>query len=502
MLYPDSTDFVGRAFRGLHGEKVWRGDHQFLPGYPYLIYWLSRIFPWPINTPLRVVQHGCLIVSHLCAYGIVRTLTESRTFAIVVALSGLVDLSYVVLGNQLITESLYSAAVSVTALLLCMYAVRPRLRLLWLVGLTIGLASLVRATGVYMAWIPVLVVAVKVWQARGNRHLPRARLQLLTLAGCLGLIVICVAPVLYYNRTRMHYWGMTHYLGINLYARVVDYDGVYDPEGPAQKQILSLWEKRKARENPVVDQVAGPPDAKPAWRYHWSCMHLLLEDGALNWCQADDLMKQAALEGIRQDRLGYVLGTASNIVEVLGADYRLYVYTRQLPPPDDYPQEFFSSNQPPTFSPYEFNKASIRTSECSRCYSMFDCYEPFGPPGIASVWQHAIAIWEGDYFGLTYLHRLRIIAWLTISGALISLLLKPRIAWWTLFCILALHIGGAMAVEWPLPRYRLPLDPLLAVYCWLCFVCISRGIFNMLRRAELKPECREHESERRLERAA
>ena len=53
---------------------------------------------------------------------------------------------------------------------------------------------------------------------------------------------------------------------------------------------------------------------------------------------------------------------------------------------------------------------------------------------------------------------------------MLSLLLRPRLGWWLLFGLLALHIVGAMAVEWPLPRYRLPFDALLAVYPWLCLV--------------------------------
>src|SRR5262249_42589620 len=98
MLYPDSTSFVGKADCGLHGGKVWRGDCQIMPGLPYLIYGLGRVFPWPINTPLRVVYHGCLIVSLLCGYGIVRLLARSHILATLVGLSGLLNLSFLVLG--------------------------------------------------------------------------------------------------------------------------------------------------------------------------------------------------------------------------------------------------------------------------------------------------------------------------------------------------------------------------------------------------------------------
>jgi hypothetical protein len=55
-------------------------------------------------------------------------------------------------------------------------------------------------------------------------------------------------------------------------------------------------------------------------------------------------------------------------------------------------------------------------------------------------------------------------------GALFSLFLRPRLGWWLLFLLLSLHVVGAVAVEWPLPRYRLPFDMLLAVYPWLCVV--------------------------------
>src|SRR5262245_9025578 len=277
MLYPDSTDFVGRAYRGLQGDKVWRGDYQFLPGFPYFLYWLSKLLPCPINTPLRLAQHGCLMVSHLCAFGVVHRLTRSRTFAVIVGLTGVANLSYLVLGNQLITEPLYSAAVSFTALLLCAYAVRPRLGLLVLAGLAIGLGSLVRATGVYMAWLPVALVTATVWQSRTRPEWPRPGKQLRALAGCLGLAALCVGPVIYLNRARLNFWGLTHYLGINLYARVVEFDGVYDAHAPAQRRILELWEKHQAR--------AAESD-KPAWQSHWPCANMVMQDGGLTFPQA------------------------------------------------------------------------------------------------------------------------------------------------------------------------------------------------------------------------
>jgi hypothetical protein len=491
MLYPDSVGFVGRAYDGLHGGKVWRGDYQILPGYSYLLYWLSQCFSWPINAPLRLVQHGCLIVSHLCAYGVVRMLTRSRTFAVVVALSGLANLGFTVLGNQMIAEPIYSAAISVATLLLCSYATRPRPGLLVLAGLPIGLASLVRATGVYVALLPVLLVAVTIWQTRRRYRKseirnPKSEIQggcqfrisrqVFALAGCLGLVAACVAPVVYCNRTRLHYWGLTHYLGINLYARVIEYDGVYDPDAPAQRQILAWWEQRQARMVGAWSPANGPtpewsPDHTPTppWRSHWPCAHLVMEEGGLNLAQADDLMHRAALEGIRKDPLGYVRRTANNLVDALAGDYRLYCYTRPDPPPAEYPEDYFAA--PPTdWSPYRFNKASISSPEAARCFAAIDCYEPFGQPGVAALWERVVDASMDTYGGVTWKERLRIWAWLTIGGAITSLVLRPRLGWWLLFAMLCLHVGGAVAVEWPLPRYRIAFDMLLAVYPWLCVV--------------------------------
>ncbi|HMF11854.1 MAG TPA: hypothetical protein VKE94_06090, partial [Gemmataceae bacterium] len=453
---PDSANFMIRAYDGLHGGKVWRGDYQFLPGYPYLLYWLSWLFPWPINTPLRLLQHGCLVVSHACGYAIVATLTRSRSFAVIVALSGLTNLGFAVLGNQLISEPLYSALVSVTALLLCNYAVRPRSVLLILAGLSIGAASLVRATGVYVAWLPIILVAATVWRNE------RPGRQLLALVGCLGLVAACISPVVYLNRTRLHYWGLTHYLGINLYARVVEYDGVFDAEAPAQRQILDWWEQRQAER--------GAPTSPPAWRTHWGCARLAMEEGGLNQAQADDLLRRAALEGIRKDPLGYLRRTANNLVDALAGDYRLYEYTRLDPPPVDYPTNYYAGEHVPTWSPYHFNKASLVSHDLARYYEAIDCFEPFGGPGVAARWNVIVRASMDAYFGFSWDQRHRLWAWLTVGGALMSLTLRPRSGWWVLFGLVFLHVGGAVAVEWPLPRYRLPFDTLLGIYPWLCVV--------------------------------
>jgi hypothetical protein len=454
MLYPDSADFMGRAYSGLNGGKVWRGDYQFLPGYPYFLYALARWLPWPINTPVRLSQHACLITSHLCAFGIVRTLTRSRTFALVVAISGLTNLGFLVLGNQMISEPLYSAAVSVTALLLCKYAVQPRPRFLLAAGLSIGLAALVRATGVYMACLPILLVGAVIWKVQ------RRFRQLCALAGCLSLIAACIAPVLYHNHTRMHYRGLTHYLGINLYARVIEYDKAYDPDAPAMRQILAMWYERQER----LGEKAEPP----AWLSHWSCTHLVMEEGGLNQAQADDLLRQAALEGIRKCPLDYVKRTANNLVDLLAADYRLQSYVNLDPPPADYPKEYFSAGHIADFAPYHFNKASIGSAWTARCFFAVDPYEPFGSPVVTPVWDKALKASLGTYGGVRWEQRLRIWAWLAIGGTLISLFMQPRPGWWALFGLLSLHVVGAVAVEWPLPRYRLPFDMLLTVYPWLC----------------------------------
>jgi hypothetical protein len=456
MLYPDSADFMGRAYSGLNGGTVWRGDYQFLPGYPYFLYALARWLPWPINTALRLGQHGCLIISHLCAFGVVRILTRSQTFAVIVALTGLINLGFLALGNQMISEPMYSAAVSITVLLICNYAVQRKLAFLIAAGLTIGLAALVRATGVYMACLPIFLVAAIVWKEQ------RRLRQLVALSACLALIAACIAPVLFYNHKRMHYWGLTHYLGINLYARVIEYDKAYDPDAPAMRQILSWWEEKQAR----LGEGTGPP----AWRTHWSCTHLVMEEGGLNQAEADDLLRQVALEGIRKYPLDYAQRTAKNLVDALAADYRLQCYTNPVPPPVEYPQDYFSSPRMLEFAPYHFNKASIGSPRTARCFVAIDPYEPFGSTSAATAWSKVISASLDTYGGIRWEQRLRIWAWLVIGGALMSLFLRPRLGWWVLFGLLSLHIVGAVAVEWPLPRYRLPFDMLLTVYPWLCVV--------------------------------
>jgi hypothetical protein len=335
--------------------------------------------------------------------------------------------------------------------------VRPQPAFLLGAGLAIGLASLVRATGVYMTCLPVLLVAAMMWKEQQRlRQLP-------ALAGCFVLIAVCIAPVVIYNHTRMHYWGLTHYLGINLYARVIEYDKAVDPDAPGMRRILQLWEQRQAREG----ESAGPP----AWRSHWSCVHLVLDETCLNQAQADDLLRQAALEGIRRYPLDYARRTAINLVDGLAADYRLQCYTNPAPPPADYPHDYFSSAPTLDFAPYHFNKASIGSTETEHSFAAVDPYEAFGSPRVSAAWSKILAASLDTYGGIRWEQRLRIWAWLTIGGALFSLLMRPRLGWWLLFGLLSLHVVGAVAVEWPLPRYRLPFDMLLTIYPWLCFLC-------------------------------
>ena len=291
-----------------------------------------------------------------------------------------------------------------------------------------------------------------------------------------GLVAVCIAPVVYLNRTRLHYWGLTHYLGINLYARVVEYDGAYDAHGPAQHQILEWWERRQLRQ--PSSRAVDPP----AWRTHWACARLAMEEGTLNQAQADDLLRQAALEGIRKDPLGYLRRTTENLVDALAGDYRLYEYTRPGPPPADYPTDYYAGEHVPTWSPYHFNKASLISPEVARYFEAIDCFEPFGGPAIATLWNSAVHASMDSYVGVTWDERHRFWAWLTIVGAVVSLAFRPRSAWCVLFGLVFLHVGGAVAVEWPLPRYRLPFDMLLGIYPWVCVVGTGRALRHLAKR--------------------
>src|SRR5262249_27173365 len=220
-----------------------------------------------------------------------------------------------------------------------------------------------------MAGVPVALVVATAWLARRRFDWPRPTRQLAALGGCLALVAVCVTPAIYFNHKNERFWGLTNYLGINLYARVVDYDNVHDPDGPAMKRIMDIWEKHAAHDCPASDN-AAPEETpgQPGWRYHWSCMFLLLGEGGLSRMEADRLMKSAALEGIRKDTTGYVIRTFKNLVAVLAAEQGLPRYTDPEPPPLEYPKNYFIPGRSYSLSPYRFNKASLGCAQDEAYY--------------------------------------------------------------------------------------------------------------------------------------
>lgn len=289
VINGDSAQYVANAEALVSDDKTPHFEMR-KPAYSFLLAGLLLIggsLGWP-----AIALNNLLIATlPLAAYGLGLHL-RSRTLAWLAAVLTAVRLQYVVYGDRLMSEALYTCLLSFGLLLLVVGLSRTRVRWLCGAGCLIGLAWLTRASAT--AVMPA-ALAIIVWTNRRSWR----RAVLCSMA--FGLPVVCtvVFECSLNARYARDFKTSTSTAGASLLLRMRHDQGAAMPPGAAAA-ILSLLPERSRADA----YIASPIDIWVA-RYH------AVHDRGMDEWTYDRLMGGVALEMARDDPAAFSRHTAA-----------------------------------------------------------------------------------------------------------------------------------------------------------------------------------------------
>jgi 4-amino-4-deoxy-L-arabinose transferase-like glycosyltransferase len=330
-----------------------------------------------------------------------------------VALSG----PQLIYERYVMTEALFGFVLAGLSLALVAAMRQPTTARLLVAGLLIGSAALVRP--VAQAVLPIFLLALIV-------HLPRWRPALKAVGLAIAGYAVIVLPWIVRNAAAHETPAAAGGLGRSLIARTVKYDSLFDwkwlsetyggrDDLPARERMLLY---RKRGNIPESRSVRGYQDA-------------LVEELGLSQGQAESAMREIALEAIARRPLDYLSGSLLFVGQIfLGREESLQGHWRQRANKDwgeqwDDRLDYLVSPVTP-----EQNRAQPLTATLTNLYQ----------PGRVG--------WP--------------LLCLFLAGCLVAALDESRRPAILLASVAIVLLTLSAFLDGPVPRYRYPLDPLIA----------------------------------------
>jgi 4-amino-4-deoxy-L-arabinose transferase-like glycosyltransferase len=415
FLEGDSQSYLLPAWQLLHGDGF-SPELRRTPGYPLLIAAAFRALGEDLQS-LALAQHALGLATAILTYVIGQRLF-GRAAGLLAAAAVAVSGPQLIYERYLMTEALFGFALAVVGLALVTALRRPTPQALLFVGLSVGLAALTRP--VAQAILPLAFAA---FLALLPRWRPALRAVGLTLAG----FALIVAPWMLRNVAAHDTPAASGGLGRSLIARTVKYDNLVD-----WKWLSETYGGRDdlpARERMLLYRKRGNiPEGRSVRPYQDS----LIRDLGLSQGQAESAMRDIGLEAIGRRPLDYARGSL--------------LFTLQL---------FLGRDE--LFQSHWKQRASKDWSEQWDDRLDF-LVAPIAPQQVQG---------QATAAALTDLYQPARLGWALLAlfgaGCLLAVREPARRPALLLAGIVLTLLTFSAFLDGPVPRYRYPLDPLIAV---------------------------------------
>lgn len=286
VLNGDSVQYLATAEALLDAQQTPHFEVR-KPGYPFFLAGL-KLLTGNMFWSAVVANHLLLAMLPLLAYGLGRNL-RSRTLGWLAALMTMAQLQVAVLGDRIMSESLYVVLMT-SAILAFVVSIRRNhaMRWMFLTGTLVGMAWFTR--GQAWATMPAFL-GLLVW-------VNRARIRRALSLGVAMMVPVVFAIILECG-LNAHYAG--HFrtssgtFGSSLLLRMRYDQGVDFVENETTERLLALLPERDARDAYQVNHL-------DIWVARYRAVH----DFGLDEWQADDLMAQAGIDCIWADPASYI----------------------------------------------------------------------------------------------------------------------------------------------------------------------------------------------------
>jgi hypothetical protein len=251
----------------------------FPPGYPILVGVGHLVWPTRVGSAVAMVQHAMMVAAIWWCYRLLER-SAGTTISFAAALVTGAAAPALIVPQGLLSENVALFGMTGGLYFAARYRQSARLRDGAVSGLMLGWAALARIVPLAAGLPALFVVLIYGESARGVAM--RRCATVLTLFS-----ITMAAPILWFGAKSGHF-TLSNAAGFHLYNRVIADQGLLDPNTPAASRLLALI-------------APANPDGEP----HWKIAPMLGKKG-LSYAEAEELMRRAALEGIRRSPWKYI----------------------------------------------------------------------------------------------------------------------------------------------------------------------------------------------------
>jgi Dolichyl-phosphate-mannose-protein mannosyltransferase len=400
---------------------------------------------------LVFVQHLLGVGTALLTYALGR-LTFGRAAGLAAGLLVALNGALVLSGQSIMTETVFTALLVATLLVLLLAGRSGHWGWALLAGLGLGAAALTRP--VAQALVILVPLAFLVYT---RRPWPIVRGTLLVGFG----FALVLVPWMVRNLSEHGTLSAAGGLGRSLIARTIKYDeGYFDQSRPAVEASLS-GSSEQALKGEVREFIRGKRNTIRNSRSVRSTQAGLMRELGLTQAQSDGLMRQVALEAIAERPTYYAIGSLGMAWQIVLGKPKEDAYSERwvMRSDKDWVEQWESRVDHLLAPPTSTEQASTETAQWLT--------EIFQPAALGPV--------------------LPVLAGLGLALAAVAArpALVPGLA------ALGILLASA-ALDGPVPRYRYPLDPLIGLFAAGALAVSVSWIVGLWRRARTAdPERRE-----------
>jgi hypothetical protein len=277
----DALEYWQLAGRFLAGDWLWQETPiaYRTPGLPLFVMFFRSVLGNGALVGVQIGQHGLVVLTSVMVAGICWRLSHGFWATVLGYVACMFCLVRDWHANIVLTETLFTAALTAAILAWIAYWDRPGWRAAAISGALLGLATLVRPASTYLGW-PLAAVMILGSSRKSARAKAVGHSMVMLVAGQLLLV-----PWYVRNERVFGEPFLTRFLGRNLWT-VTFHDGNFPPgDGPATQELLALLPVKIPR---TLDERV------------WVVSDALKAEGLAD-DDIDRLLQQVVLESLRRD---------------------------------------------------------------------------------------------------------------------------------------------------------------------------------------------------------
>lgn len=453
-VYPDSVDYIQLA--GGIADRFDFTDELYLvrtPGYPLLLAGLFAIFG--PSSPIAVVllQHLMMIATAMLIAAIGWRITANKIVALVAGCSCACSLQLLAYANMVLTEAPYTLVLVAAIYALVRFIQDEKWRWLALASLLAGVGYLLRPIGLYLLPVCGVLALRQVWIARNSVWLWRSLFTAATASALPALLA--AAPWMVASAYAHKSLQATRCLDYVYYFRAATVEGLDSTKSETMVDIHRVIAEAQA---------SGHLNAHADYRDRATVIKAYQAVRGLSFADSSAILGRAGRDLMREHPWDLLVGTLRYAGWLLLSPDPVYRFLPGGAPGHDGKRD----TQAEIFdiATYSVGPGSWEPTLVEyRKHLPLETTAKSATPAwtAATLWFHRNIENGHPIFGLRdSLHEELML--LVALGALVSLFLVQRAAWWTAASVIALHVLVSVFFGGAQTRYAAPIRPLLCLY--------------------------------------